>query len=93
MVVPGRLGNYFGFPPQEGLWVFSFAVPSRVGFQAGNTVRASVGFSIFWSLKQKSINSNYKGQEHNETEFRLRSPSVSSICSVGVFIPPTFITL
>ena len=45
MVVPGRLGNYFGFPPQEGLWVFSFAVPSRVCFRAGNMVGTLVGFS------------------------------------------------
>ena len=51
MVVPGRLGNYFGFPPEEGLWVFSFAVPSRVGLQAGNTVGALVGFSA--SLQPK----------------------------------------
>ena len=38
-------GGHFGFPPPEGLWVSSFAVPSRVGFRAENTVSALVGFS------------------------------------------------
>ena len=44
-IVPGRFGNHFGCRSQEGLWVSSCVVPSRVGLRAGNTVGALVGFS------------------------------------------------
>ena len=87
--VPGRFENYFGFPPLEGLWVFSFAVPSRVGFRPGNTVGALVGFSA--SL-QPNQNAYKKIEQGKVAECRLRISTCLVQIGWGVFMPLTFVS-
>ena len=62
--LPERFGNHFGRRPRVGLWLFSLFVPSRVGFQAGNTVGATVGFIASLQPKQNA----YTKVELSKTE-------------------------
>ena len=47
-------GNHFGCHPHGVRKVFSLFVPSRVGFRAGSTVGATVGFFAFLQPKQNA---------------------------------------
>jgi hypothetical protein len=89
MVVPGRFGNHFGCPPQLGLWVSSFVVPSGVGLQAGNTVGALVGFSAFLQPNQ---NAYTKIEQGKVAKCRLRISTCLVQIGWGVFIPLTFVS-
>ena len=66
-IVPGRFGNHFGCGSQEGLWVSSCVVPSRVGLRAGNTVGTIVGFLA--SLRPNQ-NAYTKVEQSKVAEFR-----------------------